>query len=127
MASQAPAARPRPGGGRLFIIVGLLLAVLAGAGVFVLGGTLNAGGGGGGGNTTVVIAKQNINPRHTITKDDLTTATGSGSFLNTNAYQHVTDVQGLIAEIQIHQGAIITSDMLARDLSLINSTPGASS
>ncbi len=81
MASQAPAARPRPGGGRLFIIVGLLVALLAGVGVFFLGGTLGSGGGGGGGgNTTVVIAKQNISLRHQITSADLTTVTGSGSY-----------------------------------------------
>jgi Flp pilus assembly protein CpaB len=122
LATQAPAARPRPGGGRLFIIVGLLLAVLAGAGVFFLGGVLGNGGGGGGGSLTVVIAKQAINPRHKITTDDLTTATGSGSFLTLNAYQHVTDVVTLIAEVKIQQGAIITSDMLARDQSLVTST-----
>jgi Flp pilus assembly protein CpaB len=102
--------------------VGLLLAVLAGAGVFFLGGALGSGGGGGGGNLTVVIAKQSINLRHQITKDDLTTATGSGSFLQLNAYQHVTDVVNLIAEVNIKQGAIITSDMLARDLSLVNAS-----
>ena len=125
MATQAPAARPRPGGGRLFIIVGLLVALLAGAGVFVLGGTLGSGGGGlgGGGNITVVIAKQNISLRHQITASDLTTTTGGGQFLAINSYSHVNDVLNLIAEVNIKQGAIITSDMLAKDLGLV--TAGA--
>ena len=121
MATQAPAARPRPGGGRLFIIVGLLLAVLAGAGVFVLGNVLGNGGGGGGSQTNVVIARQTINLRHRITKDDLTTVKGSGTFL-TNAYQNTGDVVNLIAQVNIHQGAIITSDMLASNLSLANAS-----
>jgi len=125
LATQAPAARPRPGGGRLFIIVGLLVALLAGAGVFVLGGTLGSGGGGlgGGGNITVVIAKQNISLRHQITASDLTTTTGGGQFLAINSYSHVNDVLNLIAEVSIKQGAIITSDMLAKDLGLV--TAGA--
>jgi Flp pilus assembly protein CpaB len=123
LASQAPAARPRPGGGRLFIIVGLVVALLAGVGVYFLGGALNSGGGGGGGgNTTVVIAKQNISLRHQITSADLTTVTGSGSYLSINSYQHTSDVLNKIAEVGIKQGSIITSDMLATDLGLINTS-----
>jgi Flp pilus assembly protein CpaB len=111
----APApARGRPGGGRLFIIVGLLLAILAGAGVFLLGGTV--GSGGGGATTTVVIAKQAIPLRHTITTDDLDTTKVSGSFTGVNnVYASINDVKNLIAQIQISKGSVITSDMLARD------------
>jgi Flp pilus assembly protein CpaB len=124
--ATAPApARPRPGGGRLFIIVGLLLAILAGAGVFFLGGTLNSGGGGiQGGNQTVVVAKQNISLRHQITSADLTTASAAGSFIAINAYTRPSDVVNLIAEINIKQGSIITSDMLARDIGQINAGSG---
>lgn len=121
MATAPASARPRPGGGRLFIIVGLLLAVLAGAGVFLLGGVLNSGNGGiTGGNQTVVIAKQNINLRHQITGSDLTTESGGGTFIGVNAYNRPADVVNLIAQINIKQGAIITSDMLAKDLGLVN-------
>jgi Flp pilus assembly protein CpaB len=125
--ATAPApARPRPGGGRLFIIVGLLLALLAGAGVFFLGGTLNPGGGGiQGGNQTVVVAKQNINARRTITSADLNTASAAVSFIVVNAYTRPSDVVNLIAEINIKQGSIITSDMLAKDLGQINTNSGA--
>jgi Flp pilus assembly protein CpaB len=124
--ATAPApARPRPGGGRLFIIVGLLLALLAGAGVFFLGGTLNSGSGGiQGGNQTVVVAKQNIGLRHQITSADLTTASAAGSFIAINAYTRPSDVVNLIAEINIKQGSIITSDMLARDIGQINAGSG---
>ena len=118
----APApARPRPGGGRLFIIVGLLLAVLAFGGVFLLGNTLGGGGAiGGGPTTTVVVANQAIPLRHTITDADLTTEKVSGTFASAgNTYTNTTDVKGLIAEIQISKGSIITSDMLARDINAI--------
>ena len=119
----APApARPRPGGGRLFIIVGLLLAVLAGAGAFFLG---NLGGGasiGGGPTTTVVIAKQAIPLRHTITSEDLDTEKVSGTFTSANnTYVNKSDVVNLIAEIQITKGSVITSDMLAKDIGLVPS------
>src|SRR5207253_1005313 len=73
LAVAPAAARPRPGGGRLFIIVGLLLAVLAFGAVFLIGGT-GGGAGLGGPNTTVVIAKQSIPLRHQITASDLETA-----------------------------------------------------
>ena len=117
MAVAPAAARPRPGGGRFLIIIGLLLAILAGAGVFLLG---NFGGGaaiGGGPSQTVIVASQTIPVRHQITDSDLTTAKISGSLPNT--YSRTEDVKGLISEIQITKGALITSDMLARDAGLI--------
>src|SRR5581483_5492692 len=76
--ATAPApARPRPGGGRLFIIVGLLLAVLAGAGVFFLGGTLG-GGGGSGPSINVVVAATAIPQRASIRTEDLQVEKVSG-------------------------------------------------
>jgi Flp pilus assembly protein CpaB len=119
----APApARPRPGGGRLFIIVGLLLAILAGAGVFFLGGSIGGAGGiGGAPTTTVVIAKQPIAMRHAITASDLETAKVSGSFTSANnVYANTSDVVNLIAQIQISKGSVITSDMLAKDVGLVS-------
>jgi Flp pilus assembly protein CpaB len=111
--ATAPApARPRPGGGRLFIIVGLLLAVLAGAGVFFLGGTLG-GGGGSGPSIDVVVAATSIPQRSALTSDDLTVEKVNGVFVNT--YSKSTDAVGKIAEINISKGTIITSDMLAID------------
>ena len=124
MAVAPAAARPRPGGGRLFIIVGLLLAVLAFGAVFLLG---NVGGGGGlgGPTTSVVIAKQSIPIRHQITSADLETAkialNGNGSL--TTTYTNPTDVINLISEINISKGAVISSDMLAKD---INAVPAGS-
>ena len=118
MAVATAPARGRPGGGRLFIIVGLLLAILAGAGVFLLGGTV--GSSGGGATFTVVIAKQAIPLRHTITDSDLDTAKVSGSFTSVNnTYASKSDVLNLIAEIQITKGSVITSDMLAKDIGLV--------
>lgn len=121
MAVAPAAARPRPGGGRLFIIVGFLLAVVAFGAVFFLG-SLGGGGAIGGPSTTVVIAKQAIPLRHVITSADLSTAkialTGNESSL-ANIYANTKDVENLIAEINISKGAVITSDMLAKDISLV--------
>jgi Flp pilus assembly protein CpaB len=72
-----------------------------------------------------VVAKQNINARRTITSADLTTASAAGSFIGVNAYTRPSDVVNLIAEINIKQGSIITSDMLAKDLGQINTNSGA--
>lgn len=66
---------------------------------------------------TVVVAKQAIPARHEITDADLDVAKVSGSFVNT--YEKGTDVRGLIAQIQIARGVIISSDMLAKDTGLI--------
>jgi Flp pilus assembly protein CpaB len=120
LAVPAAAARPRPGGGRLFIIVGVLLAALAFGGVFLLG---NVGGGAalGGPTTTVVIAKQSIPLRHQITSADIETAkasvNGNGSLAN--VYTNPNDVLNKIAEINISRGALISSDMLATDLNVV--------
>jgi Flp pilus assembly protein CpaB len=97
----------------------LILAVAAGAGVFLLGGTVG-GGGGGGATTTVVYAKQAIPARHTITDADLDTQKVSGPFTSiNNTYVNKSDVLTLIAQIQISKGSIITADMLARDAGAI--------
>jgi Flp pilus assembly protein CpaB len=115
----APApARPRAGGGRFLIIIGLLVAVLAGGGVFLYG-TLFGGGGGGvlSGGTFVVVAAQAIPVRHQITDADLTTTKISPVLPNT--YTQTKDVKGLISELFISKGSLITSDMLARDVGLI--------
>ena len=120
MAVAPAATRPRPGGGRLFIIVGVLLAALAFGGVFLLG---NVGGGGalGGPTNTVIVAKQSIPLRHQITAADLTTgkASASGDAVLTNVYTTTADVINKIAQINISKGAMITSDMLAIDLNVI--------
>jgi Flp pilus assembly protein CpaB len=103
----------------LFIIVGLLLAVLAFGGVFLIGGTLGVGNAIGGNQTTVVIAKQSIPVRHQITAADLDTEKVTGNFAAVNTYSKANDVVNLIAEIQISKGALITSDMLAKDIGLV--------
>jgi Flp pilus assembly protein CpaB len=100
----------------------LLLAVLAGAGVFLIGSLSGGGAIGGGPTTTVVIAKQSIPLRHTITSDDLDTEKVSGTFTSANnTYTNKSDVLNLIAEIQITKGSVITSDMLAKDIGLVPS------
>ena len=119
MATAPAPARPRPGGGRLFIIVGLLLAILAGAGVFFLGGTLG-GGGGSGPSINVVVAATSISQRSSLRLEDLAVEKVNGTFVNT--YKQASDAVGKIAEINISKGTIITSDMLVVDLGSINAS-----
>ena len=105
----------------MFIIVGLLLAVLAFGAVFLLGSVGGGGAIGGGPTTTVVIAKQAIPLRHQIVASDLEVAkasvNGNGSLNNT--YASVNDVVNLISEINITKGTMLTSDMLAKDINLV--------
>jgi Flp pilus assembly protein CpaB len=103
--------------------VGLLLALLAAGGVYFLGSFGGGGGIGGGPTQTVVIAKRAIPPRHTITKDDL----GTLSSVSTNVpkvFTNTNDVINLISEIPISSGAVITADMLAKDIGLVPAGAG---
>jgi Flp pilus assembly protein CpaB len=100
----------------------LLLALLAAGGVYLLG-SLGGGGGIGGASQTVVIAKNPIPMRHTITKDDLDTLKGVSTNVP-NAFTNLNDLVGLIAEVQISKGGIITKDMLAKDIGLVPAGAG---
>jgi Flp pilus assembly protein CpaB len=95
----------------------LLLALLAAGGVYLVG-SLGGGAVGGGPTTEIVVAKQAIALRHQITADDLDVAKVSSGLVN--VYTKKSDVIGLIAEIQITKGSLITSDMLARDIGLVS-------
>jgi len=95
----------------------LLLALLAAGGVYLVG-SLGGGAVGGGSTTEIVVAKQAIALRHQITADDLDVAKVSSGLVN--VYTKKSDVIGLIAEIQITKGSLITSDMLARDIGLVS-------
>lgn len=121
MAVAQPAARPRPGGGRLFIIIGVLLAVVAFGAVFFLSSLTGGSSIGGGPTTSVVVAKQAIPLRHQLTAADveIAKASVSGDATLGNTYPAISDVQGLVTEINISKGAVITSDMLARDIGLV--------
>jgi Flp pilus assembly protein CpaB len=66
-----------------------------------------------------VIAKGPIPLRHAITKDDLDTLKSVSTNV-TNVYTNANDVVGLIAQVQITKGAVITKDMLGKDIGLIS-------
>jgi len=105
----------------LFIIIGVLLALVAFGAVFLLGSVGGGGTIGGGPSTSVVIAKQSIPLRHQLTAADVEVAKASvnGNASLGNTYPAASDVMGLVSEINISKGAIITSDMLAKDASLV--------
>jgi Flp pilus assembly protein CpaB len=107
----------------LFIIIGLILALVAAGGVFLLTTLLGGGSGiGGGPQSTVMIAKQAIPLRHQLTAADLDTLkVSSNAAVNTYASASEITGPGLIAEINISKGAVITSDMLAKDINVIPS------
>ena len=91
--------------------------MLAAGGVYLLG-SLGGGGVIGGSTQTVVVAKNPIPMRHQITKDDVDVLKGVSTNV-TNTYTNPSDLVGLIAEIQISKGGIITKDMLAKDIGLV--------
>jgi Flp pilus assembly protein CpaB len=93
--------------------------VLAGAGVFFLGGTLG-GGGGSGPSVNVVVAATSIPQRAAIRTEDLQVEKVSGVF--TNTYGKTSDVVNLVAQINISKGTVITSDMLVKDVGQINAS-----
>jgi Flp pilus assembly protein CpaB len=95
----------------------LLLALLAAGGVYLLG-SLGGGAVIGGSSQTVVVAKNPIPMRHQISKDDLDTLKGVSTNVP-NTYSNPSDLVGLVAEIQISKGGLITKDMLAKDLNLV--------
>jgi len=119
--APATPARPRPGGGRPFILIGVIVAVLGAGGLFFVSSALGGGGGAGGGPTTkVVVAAGNIPLRHQMVASDLVLAPVSGATVNT--FTKVTDVVNLITQISITKGEIITADMLAKTPDLVTGT-----
>ena len=109
----------------MFIIIGLLLAAVA-FGLVIFISTLGGGAGAlGGPSTPVVIAKQAIPLRHEIKPEDLEIAkiAVNGNASLTNTYTTINDVlgKGLISEINITKGTVLTSDMLATDFNVIGS------
>jgi Flp pilus assembly protein CpaB len=94
------------------------LALLAAGGVYLLGNLGGGGGLGGGPTQTVVVANNPIPMRHQITAADVTTLKNVSTNV-TNTYSNPGDLVGLIAEIQISKGAVITKDMLAKDIGLV--------
>ncbi|HEX3506998.1 MAG TPA: Flp pilus assembly protein CpaB [Candidatus Dormibacteraeota bacterium] len=70
-----------------------------------------------------MIAKNPIPMRHQITKDDVDILKGVSTNV-TGTYANTGDLVGLIAEIQISKGAIITKDMLAKDIGLVPAGAG---
>ena len=98
------------------------MALLAAGGVYLLG-SLGGGAVIGGSSQTVVVARNPIPLRHQINKDDLDTLKGVSTNVP-NTYTNPSDLVGLIAEVQISKGGIITKDMLAKDLSLVPTGAG---
>jgi Flp pilus assembly protein CpaB len=131
VAPAAPA-RPRAGGGRLFIIIGVVLALL-GFGLAILLPSLTGGGSGGGSgagpaNNLVVYAAKDISLRTQISTADQLTVTGvpdaykpSGAVTidpTTKAGDRsaaaLKAVQNDIAEIDIAKGQPLLTSMLAK-------------
>jgi Flp pilus assembly protein CpaB len=98
------------------------MALLAGAGVFVLGGALRGPSGPGGPAIAVVVAMRDIPFRGVLGDQDLTTAQMVQSDVPPQFYAKVTDAKGLVAQIDIKKGQAITSNMLAKTGDIIAGT-----
>jgi Flp pilus assembly protein CpaB len=116
--ASAPVAvtRPRAGGGRLFIIVGLVMAFLAFGVVLLVGSATGGAVGGGGAQVQVIVAAQPIPFRTTLVAADLTTRGFAQADVPPGAYL-VSDKGSLlnsVAELSIDKGDVITRNMLAK-------------
>ena len=122
MAVAAPS-RSRASGGRLFIIVGAVLALLAFVLVLFFGRTGGSSGGSGGPTTKVLVAARDVALRTQLTAADLQFQDYSTALLPTTVkpYTKMDDIvkAGLIAEINIAKGQLITQNMLAQQGDLI--------
>ena len=118
MAVPTAPARPRPGGGRIFVILGLLLALVAFGAVYLLGQSGGGGGGpiGGGPTTTVVVAARDIAIRSQLGPDDVVEAKFAAGDVPPSSFSSRNDItkQKLFAELNIAKGQAITANMLAR-------------
>jgi len=117
----APApSRLRPGGSRLFIIVGAVLALLAFVLVFLVGALANQGGPSGPA-VSVVVAARDIPLRAPLVKADLTVQRMARSDAPPASFGSVSAVLSLgpVAEINVAKGQAITQNMLARSGDLV--------
>jgi Flp pilus assembly protein CpaB len=116
--ASAPVAvsRPRAGGGRLFIIVGLVMAFVAFGVVLLVGSATGGAGVGGGPQVQVVVAAQPIAFRTTIVAADLTARGFLQADVPPGAYllSDKGSVLNSVAELSIDKGDVITRNMLAK-------------
>jgi len=110
------AQRPRAGGGRLFIIVGLVMAFLAFGVVLLVGSATGGTGVGGGPQVQVVVAAQPIVFRSTIVAADITTRGFAQADVPPGSYLigDKASVLNSVAELSIDKGDVITHNMLAK-------------
>jgi len=140
VAPQA-APRPRAGGGRLFIILGVVMFLVA-TGILIALGTFTRGGGNGGtvggANTKVVYAAKDIPLRTQILSQDQITVKTVPSDLVPGAFtldSGISDsqaqkaafsrVQSLIAEVNISAGQPLLQNALAKPGDIVSGAQAA--
>jgi Flp pilus assembly protein CpaB len=109
-----PAAKPRSG--RAYMLLGLVLAVL-GFGMVILFTSLSGGKApatASAVSANVVVASRDISSRTPITASDVSVVHYVLGDVPPGAYKQVSDVKGLVAEVQIMKGQPLTSNLLAK-------------
>lgn len=109
MAVATPS-RPKAGGGRLYVVIGTVLALLSVVLFFVLGGVLT--GSHSGSSQKVVVAAKPIALRQVITSDEVTLEDVSPA--PKSAYTATKLVVGQAAELNILEGQVITTSMVTK-------------
>ncbi|HUZ90240.1 MAG TPA: Flp pilus assembly protein CpaB [Candidatus Acidoferrales bacterium] len=123
----APAqSRLRPANGRLFIVVGAVLALLAFL-VVILQGGIGLRGGPSGPVVNVVVAARDIPLRAPLSKDDLSIQHFAQSDAPPQSFATEAALLGLspVAEINIAKGQPLTQNMIARSGDLVAGTKPA--
>lgn len=114
--SIATSALSRRRGGRLYIVIGAILAVLAFATAAAIASLPLIQGSAGG--VKVVVASHDIRARTVIQASDLTLASINPS--PPQAFNATKDVEGKGARVDIPAGSAITSNLIASSSDLIN-------
>ena len=116
--STASSALTRPRRGRLYIVIGALLAVLAfatAAGIALLPQIQGSSGG-----TKVVVASHDIAARTVITASDLTLSSTSSP--PPQSFTRIADVAGKGARVNIPAGMALSANLVAPSGDLISSS-----
>ena len=116
--------RLRAGGGRTFVLLGALMALLAFGLVFVVGGGIGAAHSSGA-QVSVVVAAHDIPLRAQIVVADLTIKQLASADVPPGAFTKKEDVRNLVAEVNIAQGQPLTQNVVAKSLDQVTGAQAA--
>ena len=117
--------RFRAGGGRTFVLLGALMALIAFGLVFLLGGGVGGARGVSGPQVSVLVAAHDIPLRATIVPSDLAIKQYAQADVPPGVFTKKDDVKNLVAEVNISQGQAVTQNLVAKSLDQVTGAQAA--